>query len=640
MPHRHRHHHHSVPTKYAPPSATFLPHIIARSCDEFISPRVVNYRSKDMATIYKFPTPNSTQQIVIAVISLGGGLYGTVDANGFLTGGDVQAYWTIQGITNQPRVKIISVNGATNRPSSNDSATIENTIDVEMVGSCCPGANVTILFYIAPNSVTGFYNVLSAAINNTVAINGVNYKPSVVSCSWGAPEALFSISDLNRFNTLFQQATQNNINICCASGDLGSSNGLSGLNTDFPASSPYVLACGGTTLSCPTLNYNDPQTTEIAWSGSGGGISRIFSSPVYQTNLRKPNRCVPDIALHADPTIGVSFLINNQTRIVGGTSIVAPAMAAFLGASGITGFFNPRLYACNSTAFNDITSGNNGAYIATAGYDNTTGLGSINGLDIQTQLASWVRVTSISIPPSVSYVAVGQTLQLSSTVLPANATNKNVVWTSSNSLLASVNSTGLVTGMFVSSTPIVITATTVDGWFQTNRMITVTAAPPVSVTGISLAPITATINVTQTLTLVPTVYPANATNKTVSWLSSNTSIATVSQNGQVRGNSNGVVTITATTVDGLRSASSTVTVVTPVSSVTLRVSSLKVGSTVTLAPTILPSTASNTSLVWASTNPSVASVASGVVTGVSVGTTTITATTNGISASWPITIVA
>jgi subtilase family serine protease len=101
-------------------------------------------------SIYQIPTPN-VSKYVIGVMSFGGGLYGTVDSQGVLTNGDVQAYWTSIGIApaNHPKVIVVGVNGGSNRPSMNDgSATIENTLDVETVGGACPSANVTIILYI------------------------------------------------------------------------------------------------------------------------------------------------------------------------------------------------------------------------------------------------------------------------------------------------------------------------------------------------------------------------------------------------------------------------------------------------------------------------------------------------------------
>lgn len=421
--------------------------------------------SSDMAKIYAFPSPPSTP-VVVGVISLGGGLYGTL-TNGVLTNGDVQAYWTSLGITSQPRVVIKTVDGATNSPATDLNSTIENTIDVEMVGACCPGSNVTIIFYLAPNSFAGFYNAFNSAINTPVVVGGVSLKPSVISCSWGAPEAYYTNGDLTRYNTLFYQATLAGITICAASGDNGSSDGLPGKNVDFPASSPNVVGCGGTTLTCPNRTY-DGQTREVTWTGSGGGISKYFASPTYQTNNQSSKRSVPDIALNADPSSGVRFLVNNMNYVVGGTSIAAPAVAAFIAAGGYRGFPS-KLYTLNKTAFHDVTVGSNGAYSAATGYDLCTGLGSIAGTQLKSQVSTWISVSGVAVSPASSALAVGATRQLTANVSPAGATNKTVAWKSSNSTIATVSSTGLVRRLKTGAAT--ITATTNDGWFSASVSI-------------------------------------------------------------------------------------------------------------------------------------------------------------------------
>ncbi len=201
-------------------------------------------------------------------------------------------------------------------------------------------------------------------------------------------------------NTLFATAARRGVNICCASGDRGSSEGTNGLCVNFPSSSPNVIACGGTSLICPTLTYAGAGTVETVWgysssNGTGGGVSATFPLPTYQkgVTVRTSNsttfiptmRTVPDIAMNADPNTGVSFLIGGARVKYGGTSIVAPAMAAYITTLTNTGFLNPKLYSLSgdATCFRDVTVGSNGAYIASTGYDACTGLGSINGSGIK-----------------------------------------------------------------------------------------------------------------------------------------------------------------------------------------------------------------------------------------------------------------
>lgn len=396
------------------------------------------FYATEIASIYNFPKPNLTKPVVVGVVSLGGGLIGTIDAKtGVLTNGDVQKYWANRNIpANQmPKVIVIPLNGARNVPNPRDSATIENTIDIQTIGACCPSSSLTILFFLAPNTMQGFTAIFTKALQNPVSAYGKSYNLSILSVSWGAPEIYFSRSNLNAINALCQQAAQKGITICVATGDNGSNDGVGGRGayTDFPSSSPNVLACGGTSLFCPNFVY-DASTKETAWSSGGGGISAAFPKPTYQSRITANGRAIPDIALNADPKTGVVFLIGGTQMAIGGTSIVAPAAAAYLACLNMNIFFTPLLYSLPSTVFHDIIIGSNGAYSAKLGYDASTGFGSINGQTLATQL----------LPLSIQTVAsktltVGQTHQI-----VANYPNMNLTYVSSAPTIATVSTSGLV----------------------------------------------------------------------------------------------------------------------------------------------------------------------------------------------------
>ena len=356
--------------KLAPPPADFYAYMVSK--------QRVGYTATEYARIYNFPKPTVSR--VFGVVSLGGGLFGNLN-KGVLTNGDVQKYWTSIGIptSSQPTVYVQSIDGADTVPRTNDSgATAENTLDVATIGACCPGSSNIIILYVAPATFNGFYNAFNAAINGSVVVNGRAVSPSLISCSWGAPEKYWG-SNMTRFDTLFAAAVAKGINITVATGDTGASNGLPGLNADFPSSSPNVIACGGTSLFCPTRVYTGAGTKELTWAGTGGGISSFFAKPAFQSSVTGTKRNTPDIAMNADPNTGVQFLYNGKTVVFGGTSIVAPAMAAYIGClPKSTGFVAAALYN-NQKSFNDITQGGNGGYFAKGGYDNCTGLGSVNG---------------------------------------------------------------------------------------------------------------------------------------------------------------------------------------------------------------------------------------------------------------------
>jgi len=356
--------------------------------------RNIFYTAVDYAKIYNFSTPAASSiGPVIAVISLGGGLKSE----------DMQAYWSSLGIPAavQARVLIVPIDGATNNFSTNDGgASAENTLDVAMIGGAIPFAAgrivpvATILLILAPNTYRGFLNAFKAAIAGSIRVGSSTYSPTIISCSWGAPEKQFTSSYLMQYNAAFATAVTKRINIFCATGDYGSSNGLYGLNVDFPSSSSNVVACGGTTLVCPGGVYA-PSTQESAWLKGGGGVSAVFAAPKYQSALRLRRRALPDIAMNADPNTGFYLIFNGSPVAYGGTSVVSPAMAAFAATLGPgVPFLNSRLYAIPKTCFNDIVRGTNSirgtgtgtSYVAGAGYDNCTGLGSINGVLIKANL--------------------------------------------------------------------------------------------------------------------------------------------------------------------------------------------------------------------------------------------------------------
>jgi kumamolisin len=188
------------------------------------------------------------------------------------------------------------------------------------------------------------------------------------------------------------------VTVTVAAGDNGSSDGETDnlLHVDFPASSPYVLSCGGTKLksSGPQISreevWNETASNEGA---TGGGVSKLFPIPDYQKNAGVPvqpethfaGRGVPDISGDADPSTGYFVRVNGQNTVIGGTSAVAPLWAGLtalinqqIGQS--LGFVNPKLYAVPGTSFRDITTGNNGEYSAGPGWDACTGLGSPDGV--------------------------------------------------------------------------------------------------------------------------------------------------------------------------------------------------------------------------------------------------------------------
>ena len=611
------------------------------------------YYISAIKSIYNIPSPNLTDKYVVGIISFGGSLYGTIDPiTGLLSSdisnnaiNDIYKYWDRIGIpsNNLPTVVVKFLNGAkdiTNDPTILDKtkddiykATSENTLDVEIIGGCCPSSNLIIILYIGPNTYTQFTTTLRYILNTPVNIQGTNYIPNCVSISWGIAESKIGSNNMNSINLAMGNLISAGINICVASGDFGSSDGLPGLNVDFPSSSPNCTAVGGTNLYCPSINnnyysYTNTGTTEVAWTGSGGGISSYFFKPSYQSSINSTYRSTPDIALIADPTNGIIILLNNSYYIFGGTSCSAPIFAGFLAATNTKIFVNSILYS-NTNWFNDITSGNNGFYNAISGYDNCTGFGSINGTLLAPIINSGIYITLNQINSLTLYI--GNTFSANATVYPSTI-SQLVTWSSSNSNIAIVSSSGVVTAISIGTVNII--ATLSSNLSIINSFI---------VNIIQTSPTSITLTSSPAITTLYTTYPDNTTQITsvvnpsgasqlVTWSSSNSFIATVSNSGLVTAVSIGTVTIIATS-NALTtiSNSTTFTIIQHIptsitlTSLTTKLYTTSPNNTTQITSVVNPSGASQL-VTWSSSNSSIATVSnSGLVTAKSNGSVTITA---------------
>ncbi|HZU33553.1 MAG TPA: S53 family peptidase [Candidatus Angelobacter sp.] len=338
------------------------------------SKKLNSFTPKQVATAYGFPQNVTGKNQTIALIELGGGYKAT----------DLKKYFQQLGVN--PKVSAVSVDGATNHPTGNaDGPDGEVVLDIEVSGGVASNANIVV--YFAQNTDKGFLDAITAAIHDQ------KNKPSVVSISWGGPEANWTQQSMDSFNEAFKDAAMLGVTVLVASGDDGSTDGLTdgAQHVDFPASSPYALACGGTQL----ISDGHTISSEITWGGtpndgaSGGGVSQHFPVPSYQTGILPKGfngRGVPDVAGDADPQTGYQVLVDGVSTVIGGTSAVAPLYAGLVALMNESignrcGFLNPVLYS-NPTVCNDIVKGTNGAYHATAGWDATTGLGSIKGSDL------------------------------------------------------------------------------------------------------------------------------------------------------------------------------------------------------------------------------------------------------------------
>ncbi len=280
-------------------------------------------------------------------------------------------------------------------------------------------------------------------------------------------------------------------------------------------------------------------------------------------------------------------------------------------------------------------TGTRNTYTVRAYYSRTKTYGRYNTRGVSVTLPK-VKVSKLTLNrTSVSLTKKGQTYQLKATASPSNATTKSVTWKSSNTRVVTVNSAGKLTA--VGNGSATITATAKDG---SKKRVTckVTVKIPTVVKVSKLALNRTSVSLTkkgQTYQLTATASPSNATNKSVTWQSSNTKVVTVNSSGKLTAVGNGSATITATAKDGSKkTATCKVTVKIPtvvkVNSVSLNYTDVRLsskGQTLQLTATVSPSNAANKSVKWTSGNPKVATVSSsGKVTAVANGNTTITAT--------------
>ena len=260
-----------------------------------------------------------------------------------------------------------------------------------------------------------------------------------------------------------------------------------------------------------------------------------------------------------------------------------------------------------------------------------TGTATITCTSNATGLSTTCKVTvgSVKLDQTEIIVEKTKTKTLTATVYPSTLTDKSVTWTSSNTAIATVSSKGKVKGVKTGTATITCTS----------KATGLSATCEVTVGSVKLDQTEVAVNKGKTVTLTATVYPSTLTDKSVTWTSSNTAIATVSSKGKVKGVKTGTVTITYTSNATGLSATCEVTV----GSVKLDQTevTVKKGKTVTLKATVYPSTLVDKSVTWKSSNKSIATVTTGgKVKGVKAGTAKITCTSNatGLSTTCIVTV--
>ena len=226
-----------------------------------------------VAEAYNFPAPApELQNQCIAIIELGGAV----------NQDNIVNYCKSLGVT-PPQLSVQVLDGA-QEVSDPDGADGEVSLDICVVAAICPGVKILTIF--APNSDQGFIDGIQAAVESPL-------KPCAISISWGSPERTWVATTRTVMDAAIQGAQEAGINTFVAAGDNGSSDGLSGVNVDYPASSPFAIGCGGTEL---VLNPDGSRQSEVVWGNdgaTGGGISIFYPRPAFQQNIPGPTTLFP-----------------------------------------------------------------------------------------------------------------------------------------------------------------------------------------------------------------------------------------------------------------------------------------------------------------------------------------------------------
>lgn len=355
-----------------------------------------SYYPPQVARLYDFPSSFDGTGETVAVFVFNGAIGTGASAPGGYKTALLDAYFDQVLAIAPPRLTDVVVMGPGNVPGNgttpNDVST-EVYLDLCVVGSLAPGARIAV--YFTEFTEQGWVDAVSQAATDATV------DPSVLSISYGNPEdgsaSAWTAMAIAQVTKALEAAAAAGRTVCCAAGDSGAADepGTTKVHVDFPASSPWVLGCGGTRLT----SAGGRITSEVVWNdlatrngATGGGVSAVFPRPPWQSGVRADplpgvipppdGRGVPDVSSLADPETPYVIMGPAGTlEQVGGTSAAAPLWAALISrlnqATGARmGFLNPVLYRQLHPALRDITTGNNGGYLATPGWDACTGWGS------------------------------------------------------------------------------------------------------------------------------------------------------------------------------------------------------------------------------------------------------------------------
>jgi kumamolisin len=341
----------------------------------------------DIASLYGIPLDRDVSGASVGIIALGGG-YQQEDLARALQ----QMGRPLPAVVQHP------VGDAHNAFQNGSLADQEIALDLQIVAAMIPTGRITV--YFAENTTQSLAKALNEAVFDEVN------RPAVLSISWGSMETFWSLQARNAVQAILADAVRLHVTVVAASGDdLATGGALDGqANVFFPASSPYVLACGGTAVTLQNGAITGEQVWNDGFAGSGGGVSEIFPVPDYQANAGVPpslatggpGRGVPDVAAAAAQIPGYSIVLNGVRMAKDGTSAATPLWASLIAMANAErgspmGLVNPSLYA-DPALCRVIKQGNNRVngtgYDAGAGWSACTGLGVPKGAEILAALAA------------------------------------------------------------------------------------------------------------------------------------------------------------------------------------------------------------------------------------------------------------
>jgi kumamolisin len=335
----------------------------------------------EIAALYGIPLDRDVSSQCVGIVALGGGYLPA----------DLSAALAAMGRHDRTVVEQ-SVGGAVNRFGGGTPADKEIALDLQIIAGLLPAARIVV--YFAGNNT----RLLADAVHQAV-LDEVN-RPQVLSISWGSAETYWNDGGRDAVQAALSDAVRRQISVVVAAGDELAGSGVPDgkAHVWFPASSPYVLGCGGTAVALAGGAIANESVWKDGVAGTGGGVSDAYPIPDFQTGIALPasvstgkaGRGVPDVAALAARSPGYRTVLNGQPVPQSGTSAGTPLWAALIAIanaqrSAPIGLVNPYLYAAPDV-LRPITVGdnksNNIGYVAGDGWSACTGLGVPKGADV------------------------------------------------------------------------------------------------------------------------------------------------------------------------------------------------------------------------------------------------------------------